>query len=184
MAEGAIELSKNPNGKIKAVEKVNGETSRIILLEPINGIAALKSTFNKDNELLVQELVKLPDGGMDAIVGQITKNRKEVTISKHYLEIKLNKKCPKCGNSPLSRQLDKVQSPSDVPVIPILVCDSCKARSYHLTDEYLKRLVESNPRLFEPNEIAEKNNNEKAFMEELRANIIRIFASQKIMNVK
>jgi ribosomal protein S27AE len=184
MAEEAIELAKKPDGKIKIVERIKGETSRTTLLDPVKGGAALKSVFNKDNELIFQELVKLPDGGMNELIDQIIKDKKCVTISRQYIEIKLNKKCPKCGNSPLSRHLDKVELPSEVPVIPLLICDSCKTRSYHLTDEYLKRLVESNPGLFEPDEIAEKGRDEKAFMEELKANIIRIFASQRIMNVK
>ena len=185
MPRKAIEIARSPLGKIKMQEKIDGELSSITLLEPVGRGAVLKSTFNRYSELTAQELIEKPTNGAEGLLNALLSSNSQSHISEiPYVDIKVDKKCPKCGHSPLSRYMDKVRLPSDVPVMPMLVCDSCATKCYNLNDEYLKKLVESHPELFEPDEIAYKEADEKAFMEELRANIIRIFASKRIMNVE
>jgi len=60
----------------------------------------------------------------------------------------------------------------------------CKAKSYYLTDEYLEFLVDSNYNMFSDDEQREIERDKNAFLKELRAYIIRIFASKKIQSIK
>ncbi len=152
-----------------------------VLFEPV-GDNVLESRFDKTGSITNQRLIGIKDtrrAAEDFVVGIGA----DVEMQQ-YREVTLQKECPKCGNMPLSRYIDTLQSTAKAPVMPLYLCGRCNTKSYYLTDEYLGNLVRDNKALFNASELSELGRDEKTFMEELRAYIIRIFASQRIMNIK
>ncbi len=163
------------------MEYENDGAKIIVLFEPVNS-NTLESRFDPIGSIINQRLIKGDDTsgiakdfvagmGVDAVKGE-------------YRDVVLQKACPSCGNTPLSRYIDTMFSIKEVPVMPLYLCGKCNTRSYYLTDEYLKNLVKDNSVLFEETELAEMSKDEGTFMTELRAYIIRIFASQRVMQIK
>jgi hypothetical protein len=68
--------------------------------------------------------------------------------------------------------------------MPLYSCTGCSTKSYYLTRDYLEYLVDNNNSMFEAAELSELSKDKNAFMSELEAYIIRIFASKKIMCIK
>jgi hypothetical protein len=100
--------------------------------------------------------------------------------SGQFMKIKLNRKCPKCGNIGMQRAADSVGPEFRAMVMPIYTCSSCSTKGYHLTEPYLKFLLEKQKELLSEKEKEEMMANEAAFIKEIKAYIIRIFASKKI----
>jgi predicted RNA-binding Zn-ribbon protein involved in translation (DUF1610 family) len=100
-----------------------------------------------------------------------------------FNEPELSKQCPYCGSNKLVRYT-KANKHAAIPVMPLYICEECRAKSYYLTDEYLEYLVDSNRDMFSQEEQAEIVKDKIAFLKELRAYIIRIFASKKIQSIK
>ncbi len=176
-----VRLSRSKGGKVKVVHEENG-TFSVVLFEPI-GKDTLESRFEQDGSLTNQRLLKgtNPVGSADKFIDGLGTSER---IVEEYVQIKLDKSCPHCASKPLVRYMDTMTYPSEAPVMPLYFCESCKRRSYYLTDAYLRNLVTTNKQLFEPAELAQMDKNEKAFMDELRAYIIRIFASKSIPYIK
>ncbi|HUC38660.1 MAG TPA: hypothetical protein VL944_00840 [Candidatus Acidoferrum sp.] len=170
-------LSRSNNGKVKIVQ----EGTTVIFEVVKQGV--MQSSFDSTGGITDQVLLKGSDAEKYAN-DFISKASKEEPILEDYSAIVLQKDCPKCGTAPLTRYMDTMAQVSEAPVMPFYVCTKCKTKCYHLTDEYLKNLVTSNRQLFEDSQIAEFGSDEKKFMAELRAYIIRIFASQRIMHTK
>jgi hypothetical protein len=99
-----------------------------------------------------------------------------------YERIRVAAACSKCNADKITRELDLVGGllPEEVPVIPIFRCIGCGQRHYSMGREYLEALVKRNEGLFEEAEIAERNKDEKLFVNTLNEYVIRIFASKKI----
>lgn len=171
------------NGATKLEYSENG--SRITKLWEKMGEHTLETTFNSDGAILVQELTKLSDSGIDERISLILKSAGVVMLKDmRYEDVKLNKPCPKCASPGLSRHLDAFSTRQDIPVMPLYHCKSCGSQSYYLTDSYLEYLVLNNKSMFDVKELSELDANKQAFMEELKAYIIRIFASKRIMCIK
>ncbi len=170
-------------GKIR-VDYLCNDGRQVILFESISS-GMLQTKFDESGSILDQVLLK-PDGRSIEQVsnGFIAEIGATNIVDGKYSEIKLQRHCPKCGSMPLTRYLDTKRYPVDVPVMPFYICQGCKEKSYYMTDDYLKRLVKSNKSLFSEDELSQMAKDENAFINELRANIIRIFASKRIMYVK
>ena len=176
-----IKVSSGKGGKVKVVHEENGALT-VVLFESV-GKDTLESRFDPDGSLANQRLLmgSNPVSAADQFIEAIGPSER---IVEEYVQIKLDKSCPHCAAKPLTRYMDTIMFPTEVPVMPLYVCGSCKRRSYYLTDSYLKNLVATNKQLFEPAELDQLDKNEKAFMAELRAYIIRIFASKSIPYIK
>ena len=122
---------------------------------------------------------KTPEEILEEMLGP--ENSIYVEFKKSYNGVCIGAKCPKCRGD-IARELDvcDIESVKDVPVVPILVCKSCRGRYYSLNKEYLDFLVEGNKHLFTQEELEEKEKNGKSFASELNEYIIRIFAAKKI----
>ena len=178
-----MHLSRSRKGKLKIVYTSNS-TRRIMLFEPI-GNNILETTFEHDGSIVNQKLLRMSKSNLENIVGSfIEEIGASEVVQEDYKEVKLERKCPKCGKGPLTRYMDTLLYPREAPVMPFYVCDSCGARSYYLTDTYLKNLIITNREMFSPNEVSQMAKNERIFLDDLRAHIIRIFASKKIMYIK
>ena len=170
-------------GKAKIEYALNG-SKRLALFEGI-GSCILQTTFDDCGSILDQALLKSDGRNMEQVSnGFLAKLGASKVAEGSFSEIKLQRPCPKCGSAPLTRYLDTKLYPLEVPVMPLYVCGSCKAKSYYMTDDYLRRLVQSSRALFSEEELSQLGRDENAFVNELRANIIRIFASKRIMHVK
>lgn len=103
-----------------------------------------------------------------------------------YEHVRIKAKCSKCATETLERELDLLEPGqiSNVPIVPLFRCSTCKQRFYSMSDEYLRNLVENNASLFTADDIADKTANEKEFVRTLHEYIIRIFASKKIFRLK
>jgi hypothetical protein len=152
-----------------------------VLFEPV-GDHTLESRFDRIGSVTDQRLIDSNDVRR-AAENFVVSMGADAEI-RQYREVTLQKECPGCGNAPLSRYIETLRSPTKAPVMPLYVCGRCGTKGYHLTDEYLGNLVHGNMSMFDASELSELGKDEKAFMEELRAYIIRIFASQRIMNIK
>lgn len=108
-----------------------------------------------------------------------------ITDTNVYEHVKVNASCPKCGSEKVERFLDKQETRkiSNIPVVPLFVCDKCGSKFYSMSDSYLRRLISSNESLFEADEAAERSKDENKFVHTLQEYIIRIFASKKIQKL-
>lgn len=144
----------------------------------------LETTFDKNGAILKQQLLALDGKQLEERIKQeLISASVQKTKERPFEEIKLNKKCPNCGSSSLTRCAKSVLG-SEAPVMPLYLCSSCNTRSYHLTTTYLEYLVKNNPDLFAKEELSEFEKGNDAFISELQGYILRIFASKKIISIK
>lgn len=173
-------VSKGDNGKVRVDYQSEG-TNNTVLFEPV-GENTLESRFGSLGGITGQRLIKGNDTA--SIANDFVAGIGGEAVRGEYSDIVLEKACPKCGGGTLQRSIDTMFQMKEVPVMPLYTCSKCGARSYYLTDEYLRNLIAENSALFEDTELEEKRKDEGSFMSELRAYIIRIFASQRIMEIK
>ncbi len=179
-------ITRNGKGKIR-LDYNEGENARVVLWEPMTG-GVVETMFDGDGAILRQILIPQKNKEdtdfhlIRFINSNGIKNAKE--SSEILAEITLKKPCPGCGNTELKRFTGDLSDPRKAPVMPIYVCTSCRAQSYHLSDRYLEYLVDVNNELFSENEREEFAKNRSAALSELREYIIRIFASKKITRIR
>ncbi len=103
-----------------------------------------------------------------------------------YEKLLVKASCADCGSMDIVRVLDTIDVSRivDIPVVPLFSCTNCKARLFSITDEYLGRLVKSNPDLFDKSEIEKRDRDWNAFINELRQYIVSVFAMKKIKHLK
>ncbi len=157
--------------------KLEMQDGTVFLWEPIRG-SFLETCFDSDGAVIDQLRIDHPVKERIAYV--LSSSNAEAAEASGFSEIVLKRGCPKCGAEPLRRCLDGHASGS-VPIIPLHSCSACGSRCYMLTDKYLARLVERNRQLFNEQESKSIDADNGAFMSELRENIIRIFASKKLL---
>ncbi len=176
-------ISKDGNGRVKLEYGQNGEL-RAKLWET-KGSKTLETLFDSDGSILVQKVLALNGSELTPIIDHTAKEERIIEMEERaYEHVKLNRPCPKCGRQGLSRHADAFANRGEVPIMPLYHCGNCNTTSYHMTEMYLKYLVDNNRELFDGAEIKEYESNKEAFMAELRGYIIRIFASKKIMCIK
>jgi len=143
----------------------------------------LETRFDGDGGILDQRLHK---GGVNAeeFLSNESKTHKLELKDAKYEAVKLDKSCPTCNTPNPSRHVEAFRSTGAVPVVPTYHCEQCATKSYYLTDGYLDNLVKGNSSMFTGNELKELEANEAAFKAELKAYIIRIFASKRIVCIK
>ena len=162
---------------------ISGDGDAVILIfEPLQS-GFLQALYDKDGSVLQQRLVSATQSEIDEVI-KSSLSGASVTNSTELREIRLNKKCPKCGAHGLDRAGLDPSSKDRISVMPIYVCASCGGRGYHLTDHYLRSMISERKELFSEEELRQQSLNEDAFMEEIKAYIIRIFASKKIECIK
>ncbi|MFI5412885.1 MAG: hypothetical protein ACHQX1_03255 [Candidatus Micrarchaeales archaeon] len=186
MDQKVATISRNSNGNVK-LEYYENDRLRSALWEPFS-TGILNTIFDEDGAVLRQEMLPKKNDTqkeMDAHISEFMKsaNVKNATDSS-YNEIKLQKKCPTCGSSSISRYIELNGEKPVVPILPTYLCAGCKGRCYYLSDTYLDYLVSNNNDLFSKEELKELESNKDAFLSELKEYIIRIFASKRIMRIK
>ncbi len=175
-------MSRGKNGKTR-IEYDDHEAHVTVLFEQI-GKHVLESRFDANGGILDQKIIQRM-AFVDEVSNGFLKGIGASDIAEQeYTDVVLQKDCPKCGSSPLTRYLDTLSHPDEAPVMPLYVCSKCSSKSYHLTDTYLKNLVSTNKSLFDEKELSQLGKDERGFMGELRAYIIRIFASKRIMHIE
>ncbi|MGD0729239.1 MAG: hypothetical protein ABR981_04140 [Candidatus Micrarchaeaceae archaeon] len=157
----------------------------IKILEP-RETELLEMVFDMNGFVLLQKLTKIQNKeDIDLKIKETLHKEKISKISKkEYSEVKITKNCPNCNESALELYVEAFASNGKVPVVPTYHCKNCKGKSYYLTDSYLEYLVNENKGLFSDAELIELEKDRNAFMNEIKAYIIRIFASKKILNIK
>ncbi len=170
--------------KSTKLEYSNGVLTKSIIWEERDDGTVLKTTFNGEGAITAQALAKMDSKQIESEISSILSSISPKKVERQeFEEPVLSKKCPSCGSSKLVRYVEANRH-ADVPVMPLYVCMECKAKSYYLTDEYLEFLVDSNYNMFSDDEQREIERDKNAFLKELRAYIIRIFASKKIQSIK
>ncbi len=178
-----VKAYRSVDHRIKTEQYVMEGIPRFSLAEPTK-IGTLLTEFNADGEVLRQEYHR----GRDIVkeLSNFIENKVEIEeTGKEYEKIKVNAVCEACGGE-IERELDR-QRPEEIEnvgVVPIYVCKKCGRRYYSMNDLLLKRLINERKDLFEPNELEELEQDERAFLATLQANIIRIFASKRIFRLK
>ncbi len=165
------------------IVRVDHEAEGALISETFEAAAGgvLHSSFNSNGELLDQRLLR-GAANADKRAEDFVSGLRSEALPTDYSAIRLQKRCSKCGAPQLERDTSGLDS--DVRVVPVYVCGSCKARHFHLGDAYLSKLVKSNKALFSESEVAAFEKEPEIFMEELKEHIIRIFASKRIMKAQ
>ncbi len=174
MQASRARLFKDDAGGCAKLEMQDGT---VFLWEPVLD-SFLETSFDLDGAVMDQLRVDSPIE--DRIAGILSSSGTLPVEGRGFSEIVLKRGCPNCGRYPLRRCLDGRAS-GNVPIIPLHYCSACGSRCYMLTEKYLENLVERNRQLFNAQESASMGGNRRAFMSELRENIIRIFASKKLV---
>lgn len=177
--ERVIYLALGENGSIR-LDYEKGGRQFIESFENLH-VGVLHTSFNSNGEVLNQNLLK-PTKNTVSFAEEFASGLNSSTIKSDYKEIRLKKSCPNCGKESLKRDLER--NSGGIPIMPMYKCDSCSARSYHLTDDYLEKLVHSNRILFDKKEAKMLDADSDAFVKEIREYIIRIFASKKVMSIR
>ncbi|MGC8676335.1 MAG: hypothetical protein ACP5T3_02355 [Candidatus Micrarchaeia archaeon] len=168
--------------RIRTEQYETGGKRRFSIAEP-TAIGTLLTEFSQNGEVLRQEYRK----GRNALVELASFTGAQIRAEetgKQYEGVKVMAKCTKCGGE-IARELDLVEPGKigNAPVVPTYVCKACKTRYYSMNDEFLRWLMEGAKSLFEPDELEEKNADERAFEERMQATILRIFATKKIFKL-
>ena len=169
-----IYIASSREGKFRIDYTSNGKWL-IEEFETIKEKQILETTYNANGEILNQKFLK---GATTMLANSFASKLGSKVLTKNYEEIKLAKPCPVCNKNALKKE--KIS----IPIVPTYICDSCGAKSYNLTNEYLSKLAYENIHLFSDLEIKELKENNQKFMNELKEYIIRIFASKHITNIK
>ena len=178
---GSLVVSRKENAVRMDAE--NGEGKATTLLENLGGGLVLASVFDHEGNLLSRKVVNTGSEGTAAIERQVSTGFETITQG-NYRDIVLEKDCPKCGNKGMARSTDISNSIADVPVMPLVICQSCGTKGYTLSDSYLREMVMANKELFSSKEQEELERDAAGFMAELREYIIRIFASKRIFYIR
>ncbi len=141
-----------------------------------SGNHVIRTSFNRAGEVLGREMLPSRSRAHSKLATDFA-NAKGNPVATEYAEIDVLKPCPKCGGS-----LAYEDSRADV-VLPVLVCGSCRSKSFCLTDEYLAKLVKLNKVLFDDSERKMMDESPDAFKAELRDHIIKIYASKHISKI-
>ncbi|ASI13371.1 hypothetical protein Mia14_0025 [Candidatus Mancarchaeum acidiphilum] len=182
-SSGEAFISESPTHSIKLEFYSEGTGMVTMVWEPVED-AILQTLFDLTGGVLDQKLIE-SDGksARDFADGFIEANGLEDVRESVYEDVKLDKACPKCGSKDLSRS-EATLKKSNIPIIPTYICKHCNAKSYYLTDTYLKDLVENHKDLFDENELKELNNDKAKLLENMQEYISRIFAVKKIYRIK
>ena len=178
--EAAISESPRHSIRLDYAERARAT----MLWEPIGREHALETVFDERGAILDQKLVKLNGHTLHDLVSDFLESAGIEPKESVYEEVRIGARCPSCGSAGLRRAAQSAASPASVPVMPLYTCQNCGAKSYHLTDSYLRELVSHNKGLFEPKELEELNTDEERFIKEIREYIARVFASKKILSIK
>ncbi|MGC8669756.1 MAG: hypothetical protein ACP5TL_01220 [Candidatus Micrarchaeia archaeon] len=177
-----VSHSSSGNTKVYKLELILKDKKSMVLWEQNSGVT-LETRLNGEGAITQQNMNNMNESEIENEISKIIKSSNVDNIKyEEYKEVTLEKKCPKCGMRSL-RRLSELQK-EKVPIMPIYVCTNCNTQSYYLTDEYLEYLIYNHNELFAEDEKKELEVDKEAFMEELKAYIIRIFASKKIMCIK
>ena len=144
---------------------------------------ALITEFKKNGEIVNQFRVK--DRSIDEVLLKYLGAEKlDVEEVERYERVAVAAKCSSCGNK-LIRELDEARPEeiTEVPVVPIWRCESCKERFYSIGKEYLNVLADSHKDLFDNKDLEELEVNKEAFISLLQEYVIRIFASKKLKRI-
>lgn len=174
-------ISESPDHTIKLEYIVNG--AKIIKIwETLSDKSVLETTFSPDGGILDQRLFDPSISAReraDRFVEQEGLEPREGV----YEEVLLDKRCPRCGGE-IERYSKIAPNSREIPIVPIYVCRSCGAKSYYMTDSYLKHLISRNSSLFSSIDIKAYKENSKEFINEIREHINRIFAARRIFEIK
>ena len=174
-------LSRGGAGEVKLEYQLpDGKLCK--LWEPMGG-SILETTFDHEGGIMNQA-VHRPEASIEELVSSEAKRQGLELREARFEAVRLEKSCPKCNSGPLSRHAEAFRSTNEIPVMPTYHCRGCGTRSYYLTDGYLDNLVKGNRIMFTDEELKQLDADERAFKEELKAYIIRIFASKRIMCIK
>jgi hypothetical protein len=176
-------VSKDGNGRMR-LEYVAQGRQKIVLWETKN-YGTIETEFNSEGHILLQRVVDIQAVPLSERVIELLRQANiSDTRQAQFSDVKINKACPKCSQYVLTRYVEAFASKKEVPVMPLYYCPNCTTKSYHLTNEYLEYLIETNKLMFSQEEVLELGKDKSRFVTELQAYIIRIFASKKIMCIK
>ncbi|MEM0154237.1 MAG: hypothetical protein QW814_00160 [Methanothrix sp.] len=176
-------ISESPEHSIKLEYELGGKLLQA-LWEPKDGGYTLQTIFDKDGGILDQKLINLQGHDQKEVVEAFMDSNDIEPKESVYEPVALHKECPSCHRRTLVRRSYIEKKPSKIPIMPMYECTNCGSKAYYLTDWYLKKLVVSNKELFEGVDIKEFETDEQKFINELKAYIIRIFASKHVLNIK
>ncbi len=179
-----VESYKDSDGRIKTETYVKDGTQFFCIAETIKD-GVLITEFNQRCE--VTDQVLSPDRiALAALSAYLGIKEMKVINRAEYSGINPKAECSSCSSIGMHRKLDKVPPSeiSDVPVIPIFVCNNCHKNHYSLTDAYLSNLVKRNAHLFDETERSEIGQDTEKSIKTINEYIIRIFASKKISRMQ
>ncbi len=176
-------ISSNGKGRVK-LEYIHNGNDRILTWSA-RGSKALETVYDAEGAILVQRVVALDKEGVDKRTKDIlTATGLKAAQKTEFIEVRLKRPCPQCGEYSLASHAEAFPRSDEIPIMPMYYCTGCKGKSYYLTDQYLEYLVENNRELFSEQDVSALSSDKEAFLDELRENIIRIFASKRIMRIK
>lgn len=181
--EGSAYFSKDDLGHMKLEYSSGGR--RLARLWETRDSGTLELLFAEDGSILFQKMARFKGGELDQRVADaMRENGISETKEAKYSDVQFTRPCPNCEQPGLQRHTEAFFSKNEVPIMPLYHCQKCSTKSYYLTDDYLGYLVDQNMENFTEQEIKEMGLDRAAFMSELKAYIIRIFASKRIMCIK
>lgn len=179
----SLDVSRSGDGRLRTCEYERGGAGRFCVSEPVAG-GVLITEFSKRGAVVDQAYASGSDA-LSELSRFLGRADLEVRDAKTYEAVKVDAACTACGSS-VSRELDTktLEAVTDIPVVPMFVCGKCGKRFYSMSGQYLRKLVESQRQLFEKEAIEALERDEGAFISELKANVIRIFASKKVSELR
>ncbi len=146
--------------------------------EPI-GANTLETLFDSKGRVVKRQLLALNHNAIaERLERFIADNHIEALEERDPGEVVCGMRCPYCGERAL-KHMNKYGDAA--PVMPTYACGACNGKCYHLSDDYLAFLVDNNTALFTEEELEMMRADKGSFMRELRAYIIRVFASKHML---
>lgn len=178
-----LEVFESGDGRFRTGLVEPAQDAFVLVEKTAKGV--LLSKFSVDGELLDQDYSKI-GGPIEKLKDYLKTEELAVKKVSSYTHVAVNATCDSCGKKSIKREFDLVEPNRilNVPVVPLFVCTSCRKKFYSMNKGYLKKLISNNVDLFEPEEVKNKDISRDEFVEEMKENIIRIFASKKITLIR
>jgi len=179
MMSSGIVVYKSPDNRYRTSYFEKGGLERFCVVEKTRK-GSLISEFSRGGRIMDQ--IYYAGKAPEEILGAHFGGEVSVKAVPVYEKVKVSSSCKRCEDEKVVRELD-LATPAlveSIPVVPTFRCLGCGERFYGMSEEYLGSLVKKNVGLFEGEELAQMEKDERLFINELNEYIIRIFASKKI----
>jgi hypothetical protein len=175
-----VKAYRSKDKRLRTESFRSGQGNVFCVAEP-TAWGTLVSTFKESGEIIDRvenERTRNAAAALDMYLAGVA--TLEIVETETFEHVKARAVCTKCGGGDIERELDRqdTEKMRELQVVPVFVCNGCGSRFCMVGKDYIKALISKYSRYIKMGSGQDIEN--EAFIESVRGNIIRSFASQNI----